>query len=1358
MRKLKTYDNGGPKVKQRRGVRKNYGEQTWTPSGLQFPTSVSSHLMTTEYIPGRGWVSFPSLFQDSKPYADDQQNWVDMSGEEDWMKIYEEADRRGEVYDFGEDEEAALAFGEGSWKDQLPDEGLEIELTDEEVEQYKAGGYILEELEDGGNVSWNFKGKSYSGTLIPGMEDANNRYARTHNGKIKTLPKRPHGGSHEGDPPNNLTYDQRKQAYDDSLTLYNYSRNLLDLHKQFEAFPTYGEVYGPNLDGDLVEDGYYDRYLAKTAPVKMAVFNDFVDDHFTGDTPEVNAFVRLATLNEGEPGYYGNTLDIPSGYDQYLHRRFTTFDKPKVPIRKPTMKEAYKNVDKEKYPTFEDFEYAAEFYKEHGKNPDPSDLPSNRLPAPPPPNYEIEDIEPEVEIEKLDVIKPELISNDTELPDIIERDEVEGVDYKIKRGPYIQPGLDGNPFGRFGHTYWRGPRLKFGERRVPIEDELTYPEGFVPGFKHGGPHEISLSTGKLRPQTTSTGTTLGYRQVFPKKDTTWSLTGNLGYGKNLDTDEEGLAASINAENFGKFFNGQRRLNAVTNLEAFVEPGNYGAQISSGPNLHWGSHPKRDLNRGTGRVDFQPFNLRLGYQSTPWTDDSGDVLFRGTSGRLGWGYGAKLKGEYALPRKGALRRSRINPVIFGDAGVDLDFLLSDMNQEGIDQGSISGRHEGFRVNPSFSANVGLRIPLDGMNIRRRPNYNPGIRTSEGDYKDGGSTGKKKKDMKLYFDGGPLTDWANDQALAWEGLDEFSSQGRDLASSYFAKIGDSYNLGKLNKGKSVPHWSAATVSSGVMAGLGANNKEEAQALGFNPTASHSGYVRDAFKTLKNPNYKYNKYVPTKMSDAEFEVGDILVKGRRTKKGVGTSKWSYEDFASHDNDYPSHGDIIVDKGTDDKGDYVILAGGNLSDTYKNQKVYVKSLSSKYKVNLKDTQRSASSMERSGAPSKVTNIGEDVTINKKKKSPFANNFDLDYDNDQEVIEDTTPAFPELTQFSSNIIPSGTQALFGDDTLGIGYIPYQYQFPDYLGEQPQQEQYIDDSYVKFGTEEEESNVEPETDDTDETVDPEENIDESTDESIDDEVYDATEDEEVDEELSEDEKLQTYVQDAEFKKQQDILIKADKEFKKKTDEGLIWISYNDPSPPMVTEGWKKAQKSIYNKPPNIYGTVASLVDEGGEDYLEFGEFYGDGSKQYGEWVSEDAVNAADTSGGSWEQWYNSELNSLSPTMQNSGRAAGFYPDLNFLFGPVWGPLSFAQDLRDNSNLGNYEDYTPPSKKGFVESLPDIGNNISNWPVVKNLKYWWDNWEEGGSIPKANNGGYIIDLDEDEALAYAKKGYIVEEIK
>ena len=39
-------------------------------------------------------------------------------------------------------------------------------------------------------VSWTWRGKKYSGTLIPSKEDKNNRYARTENGKIKVLPKK----------------------------------------------------------------------------------------------------------------------------------------------------------------------------------------------------------------------------------------------------------------------------------------------------------------------------------------------------------------------------------------------------------------------------------------------------------------------------------------------------------------------------------------------------------------------------------------------------------------------------------------------------------------------------------------------------------------------------------------------------------------------------------------------------------------------------------------------------------------------------------------------------------------------------------------------------------------------------------------------------------------------------------------------------------------------------------------------------------------------------------------------------------------------------------------------------------------
>lgn len=38
-------------------------------------------------------------------------------------------------------------------------------------------------------VSWKYGKGTYSGDLIPSMETSTHRYARTHNGKIKSLPK-----------------------------------------------------------------------------------------------------------------------------------------------------------------------------------------------------------------------------------------------------------------------------------------------------------------------------------------------------------------------------------------------------------------------------------------------------------------------------------------------------------------------------------------------------------------------------------------------------------------------------------------------------------------------------------------------------------------------------------------------------------------------------------------------------------------------------------------------------------------------------------------------------------------------------------------------------------------------------------------------------------------------------------------------------------------------------------------------------------------------------------------------------------------------------------------------------------------
>ena len=84
-------------VPKRMGVRKN-------PDG-----SVSSHLMATETLDGKNWVSFPTLFQDPDG------TWVDKSKGK-WIDAYKEAKKRGEVIDFGMDKESALKFGEGSWK------------------------------------------------------------------------------------------------------------------------------------------------------------------------------------------------------------------------------------------------------------------------------------------------------------------------------------------------------------------------------------------------------------------------------------------------------------------------------------------------------------------------------------------------------------------------------------------------------------------------------------------------------------------------------------------------------------------------------------------------------------------------------------------------------------------------------------------------------------------------------------------------------------------------------------------------------------------------------------------------------------------------------------------------------------------------------------------------------------------------------------------------------------------------------------------------------------------------------------------------------------------------------------------
>tara|TARA_B110000037_G_scaffold191305_1_gene224749 strand:- start:816 stop:3218 length:2403 start_codon:yes stop_codon:yes gene_type:complete len=88
---------------KREGSRLNYNDKGEV-------ISESSHLMATETDGKGNWFSFPTLFQN------EDGTWLDMSEGDGWGSAYEEAKKRGEVIEFGTDKDAAIKFGEGSWK------------------------------------------------------------------------------------------------------------------------------------------------------------------------------------------------------------------------------------------------------------------------------------------------------------------------------------------------------------------------------------------------------------------------------------------------------------------------------------------------------------------------------------------------------------------------------------------------------------------------------------------------------------------------------------------------------------------------------------------------------------------------------------------------------------------------------------------------------------------------------------------------------------------------------------------------------------------------------------------------------------------------------------------------------------------------------------------------------------------------------------------------------------------------------------------------------------------------------------------------------------------------------------------
>lgn len=214
---------------------------------LEGETEPSTHLMRREYIPNTGWVAFPSLFQN------EDGTWVDMSKEEDWMNIYDEANRRGEVYNFGENKRKAIKFADkGSWKKDLgikKQGGGDISIPDltkpnwlDTLPKQYAGGGDLPPMEVniglpkyGKKRVLNLKDYTKQNTTSNRFPVVQNPFSRenkinlhlpeNHGEEHRRLEVNPYFGGVNDEPNLNVYYG----GVDADLNLLNKNNNILDL-------------------------------------------------------------------------------------------------------------------------------------------------------------------------------------------------------------------------------------------------------------------------------------------------------------------------------------------------------------------------------------------------------------------------------------------------------------------------------------------------------------------------------------------------------------------------------------------------------------------------------------------------------------------------------------------------------------------------------------------------------------------------------------------------------------------------------------------------------------------------------------------------------------------------------------------------------------------------------------------------------------------------------------------------------------------------------------------------------------------------------------------------------------------------
>ncbi len=270
-------------------------------------SDVSTVVMNAETFDGKNWYGFPSIFpKEGNASSGDPKDWLDFG--DDKRGAYEEALKRGEVFEFGEDKQAALDFGEGSWK----------------PEEYKKYG--------GNNVDpyQPISKQDYLDRLA-----AYNDSAETNRQDILAL-------HHDQERVKNNIENYNSFSLDGAVNLFNAGNIGSPNYETFE-----GQGYHEYGDPDFRE------FIIDGDPkVKEGRGSDGVS----------------GVLNDGFK-YWGQSFVTRPPKQEILPFDEMQMKKTVTPKKqgKTSYEEAYKNADKKKYPTLASFEKAAKEYN----NPTP---------------------------------------------------------------------------------------------------------------------------------------------------------------------------------------------------------------------------------------------------------------------------------------------------------------------------------------------------------------------------------------------------------------------------------------------------------------------------------------------------------------------------------------------------------------------------------------------------------------------------------------------------------------------------------------------------------------------------------------------------------------------------------------------------------------------------------------------------------------------------------------------------------------------------------------------------------------------------------------------------------------------------